>query len=152
MDDYIYRVDTAKSLLAIRDRCFRARRWTDEQHSFPHQHLKQLAKSLSPTQRLFRICFFTSLSKAKKSREDDFKWFGNSHLLRCKKSMVISAGFTESWDDGFEIGDAYLFWSIEEVIEELTEFSSRSVGFDAFDVLQGESWFPLTDPFNSNAL
>ncbi|CAL8475570.1 protein of unknown function (plasmid) [Caballeronia sp. S22] len=39
----------------------------------------------------------------------DYRLLGPSEILRCEKRCLIDAGFTETWDDGFKQGDAYLF-------------------------------------------
>jgi len=146
MSEYVYRVDTETGLKKIHDRHFRARRWMgNDSYSFPHVVLKQLNVTLPASDGLYRICFYTSLARAKQSLNDDFSYLGLSRILRCPKNLVLSRGFFESWDDGFKEGDAYLFWIQEALSGENSNFSSTGIPFEHFEILNQERWHPLLE-------
>lgn len=138
--EYIYRIDTASNFSLIKDNTFRARRWFLNE-SFPHNLLKEEYSKMSPNQGIYRICFFTCESHAALSLNYDFTGIhGDKIFLRCQKSAVINAGFEESWDDGFQSGDAYLFW-IKELVEKNNErFSIACIPLSAFEVFDDGGW------------
>jgi hypothetical protein len=153
MHEYVYRVDTQDGLRKIRDNHFRARRWlANNSRSFPHQLLKKLYSELSTTEGLYRICFYTSYTRAEQSLNDDFSYFGPSHILRCPKRYILSIGFSESWDDGFKEGDAYLFWIQEQLLVENVEFSFAGIPFNEFEIWNEGQWCALEDYYYKIAL
>lgn len=144
MSEYVYRVDTQTGLEKIQDNHFRAKRWSaNDGYSFPHALLKELHSSLPATAGLYRICFFTSHTRAEESLSNDFSHLGKSYILRCPKASVLSLGFTESWDDGFKKGDAYLFWNQESLLAGNANFSSAGIAFDQFEIWKQKQWSPL---------
>ena len=148
MSEYIYRVDTQSGLEKIEDNHFRAKRWrADDRYAYPHKLLAQLHSTLLETEGIFRICFYTSFDKAEHSKNYDFSHFGESFILRCPKTSLASAGFSESWDDGFNEGDAYLFWIKEVLSANNTKFSSAGVEFPVFEILKQGEWQPLKNYF-----
>jgi hypothetical protein len=152
MTEYVYRVDAQTSLEKIRDSCFRARRWSaNDSYSFPHALLKHLHSSLPATDGLYRICFYTSHTRAEESLSYDFSYFGASHILRCPKAAVLSLGFTDSWDDGFKEGDAYLFWIQEHLNDTNANFSSAGIAFDQLEIWKQEQWSQLQDHYSAVA-
>lgn len=142
MDDYLYRVDTVSGFNKIKDSVFRAKRWTYP-GGFPHKLLKSLYANLPSTDGLYRICFYSSQEIADKSMTGDFLPQGESRMYRCPKETVLSCGFSESWDDGFNEGVAYLFWCQEKLNESNTEFSLSGISIEYFDVLIEGEWIPL---------
>ncbi|MEO4013815.1 hypothetical protein [Pseudomonas rossensis] len=142
--DYLYRLDYKTALIAIPDACHRARRWHGGPKSFPHKLLKAKLTKLSPAQAIYRICFFSTLAKAQQTRQEYRDNGADTTLGRCRKSEVLTAGFAESWDDGFAPGDAYLFWIEEDLSDENHEFSQAAIPFDRFDAFIDGDWVPMT--------
>jgi hypothetical protein len=64
-------------------------------------------------------------------------------LARCRKADFPAAGFTDSWDDGFNLGVAHLFWVEESLAEENNTLSTASVPFERFEALVDQKWIPL---------
>ncbi|GKW19619.1 hypothetical protein PEC302107_13480 [Pectobacterium araliae] len=144
MTEYIYRVDTEVDIKKIQDGVFRAKRWRYNR-SYPHQLLKSIYADLPSTEGLYRVCFYTTQQIAERSLRDDFSGLGESKISRCYKKSVLQYGFTESWDDGFTVGEAYLFWCQEILIQSNSEFSSAGIPVTHFEVLVQEKWIPLVD-------
>ncbi|MEQ9861360.1 hypothetical protein OI450_05575 [Pectobacterium cacticida] len=146
MTEYIYRVDRDIRIRKIQDGIFRARRWKNRSgEDYPHRLLKSLYADLPSTEGLYLICFYTSQQLAEKSLINDFLPRGESHISRCHKESVSTYGFTESWDDGFIVGEAYLFWCQEILTQSNSEFSSAGIPVTHFEVLVQEKWIPLVD-------
>lgn len=141
--EYIYRLDYKAALMGIPDVCHRARRWHGGLKSFPHKLLKAQLNKLSPGRAIYRICFFSTLAKAQKIRLEYQDKGADTTLMRCKKTDVLSAGFAESWDDGFAPGDAYLFWIEEQLNDENCEFSVAAIPFDCFSVFVEGGWVSM---------
>lgn len=146
MIEYVYRVDTQTGLEKIQDNHFRARR-SGTSDSFHHELLKRLHSTLPRTDGLFRVCFYVSQVRAEQSSSYDPSHFGKSYVLRCPKESVLSCGFTESWDDGFKEGDAYLFWIQETLSHRNARFSSAGVDFDLFEICKQGQWHPLKNHY-----
>ncbi|WP_435102390.1 phage integrase N-terminal SAM-like domain-containing protein [Arhodomonas sp. AD133] len=140
VDSYLYRIDTVDGLAKIRDGKFRAVRWTPS--CYPHEILKKLESSLPEGAALFRICFYSSEQKARWSQQYDFAG-RNTRILRCPKEAVLAAGFSESWDDGFRQGEAYLFWTQESAQGASARLSNVGIPLETFEVAEGESWLPM---------
>lgn len=138
--EYIYRIDTKLNFSLIKDNTFRAKRWFLNE-SFPHKLLKAEYTNMSSNQGIYRICFFTSEAHAVSSLDYDFTGIsGDKLFLRCPKSAITNAGFEESWDDGFHIGDAYLFWRREMVEKKNERFSIASIPLNVFQVFYNGEW------------
>lgn len=148
MTEYVYRVETLTGLENIRDNHFRAKRWIfGESGSFPHELLKQLTLTLPATDGIFRICFYTSHGRAEESKGYDFSYFGESFILRCPKASVMNLGFSESYDDGFKEGDAYLFWIQENILTGNKVFSSVGIALHLFEIWKQGQWHALHDHY-----
>jgi hypothetical protein len=145
MTEYIYRVDTQAALEKISDNIFRARRWgTENGCSFPHKLLKKIHSNLPTTVAVYRICFFTTETKAEQAVRSYGQLPGVSHLLlRCPKGQVLASGFKESWDDGFSKGEAYLFWVSETLSSANAEFSCSGIAIDQFQIRIDGQWRSL---------
>jgi len=143
MTEYIYRIDTQTGLQKISGLTFRARRWVPESPgTFPHQVLQKARSNIPQNHALYRICFYSSLERARQSLKDDFGYLGVSHILRSTKDKVLEAGFQESWDDGFNLGDAYLFW-IAEDSDSTQRFSSAGISIEDFEIYKDQRWDSL---------
>lgn len=141
-DDYIYRLDDTSKLKAFPDGCHRAPRWPKGLNPYPHKLLEKQHSLLSTDQGIYRICFFVTQAKAEKVRLE-YEDSDGTTLARCRKADVFAAGFTDSWDDGFEVGVAHLFWTKEELVEGNGTLSSASIPFDRFEALVDGDWLPL---------
>lgn len=141
MDKYVYRIDTELGLKKIQDDHFRARRWLCES-SYPHKLLREQQSTLPASAGLYLICFFSSHARAEHSL-GNFSYLGPRYILRCPKKSVLNVGFSESWDDGFNEGDAYLFWRQETVTNGNNNFSSVGIPLDLFEILNQGKWQPL---------
>ncbi|MDM2724211.1 hypothetical protein [Citrobacter sp. Cy230] len=150
MNDYVYRVDTVSGFNKIKDKVFRARRWTYP-GSYPHKLLQSLYADLPETDGLYRICFYSSQEIADKSLIGDFLPQGESRMYRCPKEAILSCGFSESWDNGFNEGVAYLFWRQENLNENNTQFSLSGISLEYFDVLTEGEWMPLVEFLNKTS-
>lgn len=62
---------------------------------------------------------------------------------RAAEADLPAAGFTDSWDDGFNLGVAHLFWIEESLGEENNTLSTASVPFERFEALVDQKWIPL---------
>lgn len=138
--EYIYRNDYTAKLRAIRDACFRARRWHGDSGSFPHKLLRSQLDQLSDDHAIYRICFWTTLDLALKDRGN---YEPGTTLVRCLKSEVVAAGFNESWDDGLNQEEAYLFWISEPLAQGNQVLSDASIPFSRFEALVDNDWRPF---------
>ncbi|HAU5600900.1 TPA: hypothetical protein JD320_000021 [Citrobacter koseri] len=146
MDDYIYRVDVAIKLKNIQDAYFRAKRWENRSGiDYPHKLMKNRYAGLSSAEGIYLICFYTSQQRAETSLINDFSYFGDCKISRCHKEVILGSGFIESWDDGFPVGEAYLFWCQETLTSKNTLFSSIGISLEHFETLNQGEWIPLTD-------
>ncbi|ACX87539.1 hypothetical protein Pecwa_1753 [Pectobacterium parmentieri WPP163] len=146
MDDYIYRIDTAVKLKKIQDGFFRAKRWENRSGiDYPHKLLKDRYAELPPAEGIYLICFYSSQQKAEISLKNDFSCFGDCQISRCRKDTVLDAGLIESWDDGFLIGDAYLFWCQEVLTQSNTKLSSTGISLEHIETLSQGEWISLID-------
>lgn len=142
-DDYIYRLDETSKLKAFPDGCHRAPRWPQGYPVYPHALLKSQLSLLDSNQGIYRICFFVTLAKAVSTRLSYVNNGQTTTLARCRKADVLAAGFTDSWDDGFEPGVAHLFWIDEYLTEGNKTVSAASIPFDRFEALVDGAWVPL---------
>lgn len=140
MPEFVYRVDTAANLDLIRDESFRARRWIAAPNKYPHKAL--LAATIEhPQSRVFRICFFSSLERALVCQANDFAPLGGRSIVsRCEKAAISEAEFNESWDDGFNQGEAFLFWRVEDPDPSNVEFSQAFLPMAAFQTYNNGNW------------
>jgi len=141
--EYIYRLDYTENLKTLPDRRHRAPRWIGDTYSYPHKLLRSRLDQLNYFQAIYRICFFTTQAKAEKVRLTYKDGGKTTTLARCLKSALPVAGFTHSWDDGFDLGVAHLFWIEETLTTENAALSSASVPFESFEALVDQQWIPL---------
>ncbi|MCF5648814.1 hypothetical protein KHW15_00965 [Pseudomonas syringae] len=139
--DYVYRIDYTANLRAIPDNCHRARRWDGGPKSYPHKELRSQLNQSSDAQAIYRICFWAKLADAIKDRAN---YDGHTTLARCLKADVMAAGFSQSWDDGLNPGQAYLFWIVEQLHESNHAFSQASIPFSSFEAVVDGTWLPLS--------
>jgi hypothetical protein len=147
MTNFIYRLDGAATLAAITTSSVGARRWTSD--SPLHPFLRARSDKLSDAERIYRMCFWTSLEKALVTKERDYKSFPDTVLLRCTETVLQDAGFHRTWDDAVREGDAFMFWIVEQTSSTNQTFSDSSIPFDAFQVLVDTRWVSL--PFYLSA-
>ena len=146
MSEYIYRVDSIKNLEQVCNDSFRASRWTKEM--YPHQVLKDIKSRQNEEDGLYFICFFTTQPLAENSLKNDFFYLDEeAKISRCCKEKVLRAGFTESWDDGFDQGKAYLFWCEEPLSKNNNKFSEKNISTNQFETLSEGKWIPLSQLF-----
>lgn len=153
-DEYIYRFDPTEELRKkfIGD-CHRGprhipgKRWV-----YGHELLDERLAALPSNHSIYRICFWTKLefclSEIERTADS---WPVPRTVSRCKKSEVLSKGFTESEDDGLR-GKAYLYW-IEEKLDSNNETLSNAViPFSEFEASVDGEWIPLMDFLKSKSL
>ncbi|MEY0665074.1 hypothetical protein AB7281_20815 [Providencia rettgeri] len=138
MGKYVYRIDKQINFKAINDYTFRAKRWFPDM--FPHKTLIEKTKNTLSDEGIYRICFFANFSLA----NEYVNYLRTKSLLfRCLKSSIVQAGFHESWDDGFAIGDAYLFWCKEYLNEKNERFSMANLPFNDIQIFHEKKWIDL---------
>jgi len=131
--DYYYRVDSEKKINLIKDKVLRACYW--QQNSFPHKILTEILEA-NPNQRVYRVCFYDTEAFAR-ARLQEFSSpmhiFGNGvqMLTRWPRNAPSSAGFTCSQDDGFNFGEALLYWALDPSSGEL---SSKGIALSLAEV------------------
>ncbi|MBE5212552.1 hypothetical protein IG611_09760 [Pectobacterium sp. A535-S3-A17] len=152
MDDYIYRIDTAVKLKKIQDGFFRAKRWENRNGiDYPHKLLKDHYAELAPAEGVYLMCFYSSQQKAEISLKNDFSYLGDCQISRCRKETVLDAGFIESWDDGFPVGEAYLFWCQEVLNQSNTKFSCMGISLEHIETMRQGEWISLIDYIKNNS-
>lgn len=145
-DPYIYRHDKTHKLKAFLGDCHRAPRWRGGPDSYPHNLLGNRLNLLSSTQGIYRICFWTDLNLALKEVHCYPQPWANTHTIaRCRKSDVMTKGFTDSWDDGLPLGQAHLFWIEENLSSHNEDISTAAIPFGAFEAYVNGNWIPLAD-------
>ena len=83
--------------------------------------------------------------------KNDFSYFGDCQISRCRKKAVLDAGFSESWDDGFPVGEAYLFWCQEVLSQSNTKFSSTGISLEHIETMRQGEWISLIDYLKNNS-
>lgn len=142
-NEYIYRLDYTEKLKTFPDRCHRAPRWYGGENSFPHELLTRRLSQLNSSQAIYRICFFSTQAKAEEARLTYRDEGTTTTLARCRKSDLLTVGFTDSWDDGFNPGVAHLFWIEEDLADENCALSTAAIPFERFEALIDGHWMPL---------
>jgi hypothetical protein len=143
MDDHIYRVDRINALRRIDDGHFRAKKWPNGQHDYPHRVLKAATAGCPPGQSVFRICFWPTLQRAETSLSSDFSHWGDGVISRLSKSELQVQGFAETWDDGFNEGEAYLFWKYDSPTEISGSLSASGIPVGQVEILKNGQWLPF---------
>jgi hypothetical protein len=143
-NEYVYRLDYTEKLKTFPDRCHRAPRWNGDTYSYPHKLLRIRLDELNHSQAIYRICFFTTQAKAEQVRLTYKDSGRTTTLARCRKTDLPAAGFTDSWDDGFDPGVAHLFWVEESLADENIALSTALIPFERFEAFVDQQWIPLT--------
>ncbi|MEG0976797.1 MAG: hypothetical protein RSF42_19050 [Comamonas sp.] len=145
LTSYYYRVDPEKKINIIKDGFLRARLWRPG--GFPHKNLNKIYTQKIPGQDVYRVCFYDKEIFAR-ARLDEFS--SNTHiqdggvriLTRWPRSAPGSAGFTWSHDSGFVLGDASLYWIVEQSNGDLSSAKIDLGLAEVWDVEQN-IWVPL---------
>jgi len=141
MTGFVYRLDGASSLATISSKTLCARRWTTD--SPLHPFLRAKHGGVSHNERIYRMCFWTSLEKANATRESDYTLFLDTVLLRCPEIALQGVGFQKTWDDATREGDAFMFWIVEQASTSNGNFSDAGVPFSTCEVLFERRWVAL---------
>ena len=128
----IFRVDPQKQWDAIDDKRFRAVRYKSS--GYPHRLLIQIMKEIPPGSGLFRMCFYSNIELAQQSLKNDFACFAGCKIRSVSKRIILNAGFNKSWDDGFDKGQAFLFWRIERLGAHNQHFSNAGIDLNHFTI------------------
>lgn len=142
----MFHISTIENLNKIEDELFKARRW-DPIRGYPHTVLRQASLNLQEGHSIYRFCFYVSHDRALRSQENDFA-FSENHMLRFNGDVgeMLSYGFNESWDDGFNDGEVYLFWCSAPTNP--TSFSEIGIPLNRFSIYINGQWQPLEGYFS----
>ncbi|WP_298775149.1 hypothetical protein [uncultured Shewanella sp.] len=141
---HVYHVTTEKQLDKFIGNKFCAPLYTPEYTNLMHKNLHAMHDKLMDGRSLFRFCFFETFEKAQKSYERD-SMFWKSKILRFKKIHFSEIGFNWQWDEGFNEGEAHLFW-IEENHSD-NRYSQAGILFQDIDIMINEKWISLLEYF-----
>lgn len=143
VDRYLFRVDRKAHLRNIRDGFFRAARWRGA-GDFPHKELVSAATSAPEGIGIYRVCFYSSHERAVKSLETDYRFWNDGVITRVRHEDVLDLGFHQTWDDGFEKGDAYLFWQYGRGGNN-PDWSEAGIPLTLLQVHEEGSWMSFSD-------
>ncbi|MCC9659208.1 hypothetical protein LPA49_01420 [Pseudoalteromonas sp. MB41] len=146
---YIYHVSIDKRLHKIRGNKFRALEYHPVYEQKMHKELHKLydvLKEQKSSDSIFRFCFYDTHRKAIYSLNNDFKR-KPSHILRFKKSDIDNKGFNWQWDEGFNVGEAHLYWVKEK--PNSNGYSELGIDFSLIDIEINGQWLPLTNYIDS---
>jgi hypothetical protein len=145
---YIYHISTEKNLVKIKDNKFCAPQYFPRNFNLMHEKLKAMHETLPKGNALYRFCFYEDFNTTKKSLASDFsKW--KSYIFRFKKQQFHDLGFNWQWDEGFDEGEAHLFWIEEDKTD--NPWSNSGVPFNDIEVFDQGKWVTL-DLFFSQLL
>jgi hypothetical protein len=149
ISDYYYRVDAEKKINLIKDGVLRACYWHPGR--FPHKNLAQISRK-NPNQRVYRVCFYETETFAR-NRLREFSsdihinsGSGVQMLTRWPRNAPSSQGFTYSQDDGFNPGEASLYWVLEKSSGELSSIGIALNLVEVWDDAQ-KLWVPLFENY-----
>ena len=146
---YIYHVSIDKRLHKIQSNKFRALEYHPVYEQKMHKKLHGLydaLKAQKSSDSIFRFCFYDTHGKAIHSLNHDFKG-KPSHILRFKKSDIDNKGFNWQWDEGFNVGEAHLYWIQEKPNN--YGYSELGIDFSEIDIEINGQWVPLTNYIDS---
>lgn len=139
MSAFLYRVDRLKHLRNVQDKFFRARFWPNG-NDYPHKALHTAQQSIPAGLRIFRICFWSSFDRAEKSLQIDYRHWSDGVITRVPLEDVRNLGFTETWDDGFNEGEAYLFWQYGASLFKDTTLSTSGISTECIQAYKDGAW------------
>jgi len=129
----VFRVDPQEKWDEIVDHRFRAVRY--KLGGYPHRLLMQIMQEMPHGSGLFRMCFYSSIELAQRSLQTDFSCFDDCKIRSVSKQIIVDSGFAESWDDGFDEGQAFLFWRIETLTAHNHNLSSSGINLNQFTIV-----------------
>lgn len=130
MPNLAYRIDPVAKLNEIRDGVFRAVRF--KRGGYPHRFLLSKIDECGSDYGVYRICFYSNMDYTRYSLETDFRSQGPSIVQSVCIDDVLVAGFNQSWDDGFNAGQAYMFWVVERLDGLNEKFSRAGISLSRF--------------------
>lgn len=105
-----------------------------------HKKLKRMHELLPEGKALYRFCYYNDFNKTKQSFDSDFSQ-SKSYIFRFQKQQIHDLGFKWQWDEGFNEGDAHLFWIKEDKTER--PWSNSGIPFKDIEVLVQQNWTRL---------
>lgn len=141
---YIYHISTEKNLIKIKNGTFCAPLYFPENHNLIHKKLKRAHENLSDRRALYRFCFYSDFNKTNQSFDSDFSHW-KSYILRFREKQLHDLGFKWQWDEGFNKGEAHLFWVEEDKTKQ--PWSKLGIPFKDIEVLVQQTWLPLNKFF-----
>lgn len=142
-EEYLYHYAIVGNYNDWKDDLFRGKLWNPS-NSYPHKLLKNKQLTLKGTEAQFIICFYSSYRNAIKFQTRDFKYY-KTHLLRVSKQDLIKSGFTQSWDDGFNEGEVYLYWIIDKSSTDSSDHSDKGITIDKVQVQYNDAWLSVRE-------
>ncbi|RPA35259.1 hypothetical protein [Shewanella frigidimarina] len=146
---YIYHVSIDKRLHKIQNNKFCALEYHPIKEQEMHKKLHKLYDSLrakKSSDSIFRFCFYDTYAIAIKALNTDFmNW--DCHILRFKKNDFTNKGFNWQWDEGFNVGDAHLYWVKESPNNH--GYSELGIDFSQIDIMVSNQWISLASYFTS---
>lgn len=142
-EEYLYHYAKVGNYNDWKDDLFRGKLWNPS-NSFPHKLLKNKQLTLKDTEAQFIICFYSSYGNAIKFQPRDFM-YSKTQFLRVSKQDLITSGFTQSWDDGFNNGEVYLFWIIDKSSINSSDRSDKGLTIDKVQVQYNDAWISVRE-------
>jgi len=137
---HIYHISTERNLVKIKNNKFCAPLYLPHGFNSMHIELKRMHEKLSEERALYRFCFYDDLNKTKESFESDFSQW-KSYIFRFKHQEILDLGFNWQWDEGFNEGEAHLFWIEENKTD--NSWSELGIPFNETEVFEQGKWVTL---------
>lgn len=133
MTNYIYRIDPVNLFEKITDGVFRAKRYM--RGGYPHRFLLAQLDSIPPNHAVYRICFYSNISITERSLNFDFASLKPCLVHKICDQHLVDAGFNQAWDDGFNEGEAPMFWIVEELNGTNEKYSKANLHLCLFELV-----------------
>lgn len=141
---YLYHISKENRLVEIENNKFRAPYYLPEGYNRIHRDLVRRHNELLDGRALYRICFYCDFETAQKSLVMDFS-HATSYILRFKKQAIHDLNLNWQWDEGFNEGEALLFWVEEE--SKKNPWSDLCVFFNDIEIFINKEWINLENFF-----
>jgi len=138
---WIYRVDLPRYKNLITDGFFRAKIWKMAPDDYPHRNLISILQQNKVNENIYRICFYSTYTSLLKNEYQ--LTYANSDtkiISRCRFKDVITAGFKVLPDEGFNSGEAYLFWIRETQNNSNSKLSNSGIHTRDMQSLHDKTW------------
>lgn len=141
--EYLYHYTKVANYDDWKDDFLRGKIWNPK-ISHPHKLMLSQQHAIENDQAQFIVCFYPSYENATKFHERDFN-YSETRLLRVAKQDLISSGFTQSWDDGFNEGEVYLFWIIDNYAINSEDRSEKGIAIDKVQIQLNDDWLSVRE-------